>query len=86
MLYFDRIDVPEGIEVNKTSESKKCYPCHYWYILDKVFKFQLNVCNVCHDVLMMSMNISDISILNIHGESYCSVINGISKSEAINLV
>ena len=24
MLYFDRIDVSEGINVNKTSESKEC--------------------------------------------------------------
>ena len=32
MLYFDRIDVSEGIDVNKTSESKECNICHYWYI------------------------------------------------------
>ena len=24
MLYFDRIDVSEGIDVNKTSKSKEC--------------------------------------------------------------
>ena len=31
MLYYDRINVSEGIDVNKTSESKKCDICHYWY-------------------------------------------------------
>ena len=36
MLYYDRIDVSEGIDVNKTSESKKCNICHYWYFLNKV--------------------------------------------------
>ena len=28
---------------------------HYWYFLDERFKFEANVCNGCHDVLMMSM-------------------------------
>ena len=39
MLYYDRIEVSEGIDVNKTSDSKECNICHYWYILDKSFKF-----------------------------------------------
>ena len=29
MLYFNRIDVSEGIDVNKTSKSKECNICHY---------------------------------------------------------
>ena len=40
MLYFDRIDVSEGIDVNKTRKSKECDVCHYWYFLEKSFKFQ----------------------------------------------
>ena len=31
MLYFDRINVSEGIDVNKTSASKECDICHCWY-------------------------------------------------------
>ena len=34
MLYFDRIDVSEGTDVNKTSASKECDICHYWYFLN----------------------------------------------------
>ena len=86
MLYYDRIDVSEGIDVNKTSASKECDVCHYWYFLNYSFKFQQNVCNRCHDLLMMSMNLSDIAILNIKGSNYCCVISGISKSEGINLI
>ena len=56
MLYYDRIDVFEGIDINKTSVSKYCDICHYWYFLNKGFKFQPYVCNRCHD-LLMSMNI-----------------------------
>ena len=29
MLYYDRIDVSEGIDANKTSASKECDACHY---------------------------------------------------------
>ena len=31
MLYFDRTDVSEGIDVNKISPSKECDICHYWF-------------------------------------------------------
>ena len=37
MLYYDRIDVSEEIDVNKTRESKQCNICHYWYFLNKGF-------------------------------------------------
>ena len=52
----------------------------------KGFKFQLNVCNGCRDLLMMSINPSDIAILNIEGSDYCCIISGSSKSEPINLL
>ena len=52
MLYFDRIDVSEGIDINKTNASKKCDVCHYWYFLNKGFRFQTNVCNRCHDLCL----------------------------------
>ena len=57
--------------------------CHYWYFLDKGFKFQPHVCN---DVSMMSMNLKDIAILNIHSIAYHCIINGISKKETIGLL
>ena len=55
MLYFDRIDAFEGNDVNKASASKKCDIFHYWYFLNYSFKFQINVCNRCHDLLMASI-------------------------------
>ena len=27
-LYYDRIDISEGLDVSKTSESKECDICH----------------------------------------------------------
>ena len=29
MIYYDRIDISEGIDANKTSASKECHVCHY---------------------------------------------------------
>ena len=86
MLYYDRTDVSEGIDINKTSPSKECDICHYWYFLNKGFKIQPNVCNRSHDLLMMSMNLNNFSILNIKSADYCCIISGISKSGAMNLV
>ena len=86
MLYYDRIDVSEGVDVNKTSASKECDVCHYCYFLNYSFKFQLYVYNRCHDLLMMSVNLSDIAILNIKGSHYCCIISLVSKNEAINLM
>ena len=45
MLRYDRIDVSEEIDVNKTSSSKDCNFFHYWYFLNFSFKFQPDVCN-----------------------------------------
>ena len=35
MLYYDGIDLSEGIDVNKTSASKECDICRFWCFLDK---------------------------------------------------
>ena len=62
MLYFDRIIIFEGIDVNRTSKSKECDICHYWRFLEKSSTFQPNIYNGCHDFLMMPMNLSYIAI------------------------
>ena len=87
MLYFDRIDAYEvSHHVNKTSASKECDICHYWYFLNYSFKFEPNICNRCHGLLITSMNISDIAISNNTCSGYRCIIRLISKNEAINLM
>ena len=86
MLYYDRIDISEGIDVNKTSGSKECDVFQYSYFLNYSFKFQQNVCNRCHDLLMMSVSLSNITILNIKNSDYHCIISLISKNEAISLM
>ena len=49
MLYYDRIDVSEGIDVSRTNESRRYITCNYHYFLKVNFRFQSKVCDCCHD-------------------------------------
>ena len=86
MLYFHRIDVSEEIDINKTSAPKECDICHYWYFLRYSFILLPNVGNRCHDLSMMSMNLSNIDILSIKGFDYHCIISLITKNEVRNLM
>ena len=83
ILYYDRIDVFGGIDVDKISASKEPNICRYWYFLGKEFKVQQSVCNWCHDASMMFINPKNIAILNICSIDYRCTI---SESEAVNLL
>ena len=65
MLEYDRIDISEGTDTNKTNGSIECYFCHYLYFLDKSFKYEPYLCNGCHDLIQKPMNFNDIAILNV---------------------
>ena len=65
MLQYRKIDVSKGINTNKTSLSKKCMLCHYWYFEDVGFKFEPHVCSKCHNILMTAYELKKIAIFNI---------------------
>ena len=44
------------------------------------------MCKECHDVLEMCINLNDIAISNIRGVDYRCIINGISKSDGVNVL
>ena len=75
MLYFNKIDVSEWIDVNKKSASKECDIWHYRYFLNFSFKFLSNICKRSLDLLMISKNLSDIAILNIKGLDYHCIMS-----------
>ena len=83
MLRYDKIDISEGIDVNKTSASKKCGLCHYWFFKYIGFKFEEYVCNECHDLLTMTNSLKDIAILSAKGDTFRCILMGISKNEAL---
>ena len=85
MLYYDIIDISKGIDPTKSNKSRECMICHYWFF-NQEFKFQYYVCNGCHNLTMLSVNISDIAIITVKNVDYRCIMYNINKSEAINLL
>ena len=86
MLEYERIDVSEGIDFNKSNKSKQCDICHYWYILEKNFRYQPYICNGCHDLMQKAMNFNDFAIDSIKGSDYRINFSYMSKNDTINLL
>ena len=83
MLRYQKINISEGIDVNKTSESKECELFHYWFFKNIGFKFEEHVCNKCHDLLTMAYSLKNIAILNAKGATFRCILMGISKNEGL---
>ena len=86
MLEYDRIDISEGIDTNKTSASKECNISHYWYFLDKNFNYDPYLCNGCHDLMQKSMSFKNVAIVSIKGNDNKIHFCYISKNDAIALM
>ena len=84
MLQYDGIDVSEGIDIIKTSESKECMLCHYWYFKDFGYKFQPYISNGCHAVPMMAYELKNIAIINAKGIDYRCILWGTSKNDVVD--
>ena len=54
MLEYDRIDISEEIDVDKTNKSKERKLCHYWYSLNKNFSYGPYLCDGCYDIVQRS--------------------------------
>ena len=74
MIYYDGIDLGKEVNVGKSKDSKECIVCLYWYF-NYGFKFPNSVCNGCHDLKMLCLNLSNNAITS-----------DISKSEAIHML
>ena len=83
MLKYEKIDVSEGIDENKTSASKECELCSRWFFKDVGFKFEEHVCNRCHDLLTMAYSLKNIAILSAKGATFRCILMGISKNEGL---
>ena len=83
MLQYEKTDASEGIDVNKTSASRKCVLCHYWFFKDAGFRFEEHVCNRCHDLLAIVYSLKNIAILSANGATFRCLLLGTSKNEAL---
>ena len=84
MLEDERIDISEGIDVNKTNFSNKCDICHYWYFKDIAFKYEPYLCNGCHDFMQKAMSFNMIQYLK--ENSYRINFWYMSKDDAMNIM
>ena len=50
MLVFEKIDISDGIDVNKSYKSKEGMLCYYWYFLDKSFSYGRYLCDGCYNI------------------------------------
>ena len=74
MLQYERIDVSEGTDLNKTCTSEECVLCHYSHF---GFKFEEHVCNRCHDLLTMAYSLDNLAILSVKRTTlgvFCEVL------------
>ena len=86
MLEYDRIDISEGIDVNKTSSSRECSLCHYYYFLDMNFNYQKYLCDGCHDMIMKANSMQNLAIAYNKVNAYRINFVFISRDDAINLI
>ena len=83
MLRYQKTDVSEGIDVNKTSTSKECELWHYWFLKNVGFTFEKHVCNKCHNLLTMAHSLKNVAIFSATGNSFRCILMGISKNECL---
>ena len=83
MLKYEKFDISEGIDVNKTSASKESELCHYWFFKDIEFKFEEHICNRCHDLLTMAYSLKNIAILSAKWTTCRYLMMATSENEAL---
>ena len=82
MLKYDRIDISEGIDVNKTNKSKECMFCHYWHFLNKNFNYGPYTCDGCYNIVPRSTGFKNIAIVYIRKKTYRIYFQHMSKHKA----
>ena len=86
MLEHDRIDISERIDVNKTSASKECDICHFWYFKDIGFRYEPYLCNGSHDLMQKAMSSNDVTILYVKRSAYRIHFWYMSNDNVINVI
>ena len=90
-LEYNRIDVSEGIDINRANGSKECDICHYWYFIDIGFKYKPYLiitisCNDCHDLIQKAMNFNNVAIVFVKGSDYRIHFCYMSQDDAITIM
>ena len=84
MLEYNKIDISEGIDINKCEEtSRRCSLCKFYYFLDKNFSYGPFLCNRCYDMSLKAVSMQNLTIINHNGNHYCVNFAFISKKMRI---
>ena len=86
MLKYDKIDITEAIDVDKTNKSRECMFCHYWYYVNKHFSYGPFTCDGCYNIVQRSTNFKNIAIVHIKNNVYRIYFKDISKHKAKKFV
>ena len=87
MLEYDRIDISEGIDINKFEEtSRECSLCKFYYFLDKNFKYGPYLYDCCYDMSIKAVSMQNLAIINHNGNYYRVIFAFMSKKDAYNLI
>ena len=86
MLEYDRVDISEGIVVNKTNLLKECDICGYWYFKDIGFKYEPYLCNGCHDLMQKAMSFNNVAIIYVKGSACRIHFWYMIKDDAISIM
>ena len=87
MLESDRINISEGIDINKCEgTSRECGLRKFYYFLDKNFKYGPYLCNGCYDMFMKKVSMQDLTIINHNGNYYRVIFAFMTKKDAYNLI
>ena len=70
MLEYNKIDISECIDIDKTNKPKECMLCHYWYFLDKNFSNGPYLCDSCYNIMQKSINFKNIAIVHVRESAY----------------
>ena len=70
MLEYDRIDISEGVDVNKTNLSKECDI----------------LCNGCHDLMQKAVSFNNIAIVYVKGSTCRIHFWYMSRDDAVNII
>ena len=70
IFYYDRFDVSEGTDGDKTYESRKCIICYYYYLLKVNFRFQPKVYDGGYDLMQKALSFNNVVIPSVEENDY----------------
>ena len=74
------------IQILKQQFIKHICICHYWYLLDKGFKYEPYLYNGYHDLMQEVINFKDVAIFSVKESDYRIHFCYMSKYDAVSIM